>query len=65
MCYESVQSQYDIEVDGDATQPNTEHQAEPQQPNSQPISRTTGPQSTRPPIHLNRDEIGNNEGKWK
>ena len=44
--YESVQSQHDVEVDGDATQPNTEHQAELQQPNSQSIGHTTGPQST-------------------
>ncbi|KAJ8442979.1 hypothetical protein Cgig2_019552 [Carnegiea gigantea] len=28
--YESVQSQHDVEVDGDAIQPNTEHQDEPQ-----------------------------------
>ncbi|KAJ8441089.1 hypothetical protein Cgig2_000350 [Carnegiea gigantea] len=56
--YESVQSQDDVEVDGDATQPNTEHQVEPQQPNSQPIGHTTGPQPTRPPLHPNGDETG-------
>ena len=54
--YESIQSQHGVEVDGDATQPNTEHQ----QPNSQSIGHTTRPQPIRPPLHLNRDEIGSN-----
>ncbi|KAJ8424086.1 hypothetical protein Cgig2_012694 [Carnegiea gigantea] len=58
--YESVQRQHDVEVDGDATQPNTEHEAKPQQPNSQSIGHTTGPQPTRPPLHPNRDETGSN-----
>ncbi|KAJ8441432.1 hypothetical protein Cgig2_023618 [Carnegiea gigantea] len=56
--YESVQSQHDVEVDGDATQSNTEHQAEPQQSNLQPIGHTTRPQPTRPPLPPNRDETG-------
>jgi len=63
--YESVQSQHDVEVGGDATQPKIEYQAEPQQPNSQPIRHTTGPQTTRPPLHPNRDETGSNKGKQK
>ena len=63
--YESVQSQHDVEVGGDATQPKIEYQAEPQQPNSQPIRHTTGPQITRPPLHPNRDETGSNKGKQK
>ena len=63
--YESVQSQHDVEVDGDATQPNIEHQPEPQQSNSQPIDHTTGPQPTKPPFHPNRDEIGSNKEKRK
>jgi len=63
--YESVQSQHDVEVDEDATQPNTENQDEPQQPNSQLIDRTTSPQSTRPPLHPNRDETGAKKGKRK
>ena len=28
--YESVQNQHNVEVDGDATQPDIAHQAEPQ-----------------------------------
>jgi len=63
--YESVQSQHDVEVEGDAIQPNTEHQTESQQPNSQPIGHTTGPQPTRPPLHPNRDKTGSNKGKRK
>ena len=63
--YKSVQSQHDVEVNGDVTQPNTEHQVEPQQPNSQPIGHTTGPEPTRPPLHRNRDETGSNKGKKK
>ena len=63
--YESVQSQHDVEVDEDATQPNTETQAEPQRPNLQPIDHTTAPQPTRPPLHPNRDETSSNKGKRK
>ncbi|KAJ8443811.1 hypothetical protein Cgig2_017292 [Carnegiea gigantea] len=47
--YESIQSQQDVE-------PNTEHQAEPQQPNFQPMGHTTGPQPIRPLLYPNRDE---------
>ncbi|KAJ8435666.1 hypothetical protein Cgig2_014247 [Carnegiea gigantea] len=63
--YKSVQSQHDVEVDGDATQPDTEHQGEPQQPNSQPIGHTIEPQSTRTPLHPNRDGTCRNKGKQK
>ena len=63
--YELVQSQHDVEVDGDATQPDIKHQAEQQQFNSQPISHAIGPQSTRPPAHPNRDETSSNKGKRK
>ena len=58
--YESVQSQHDFEVEGNATQPNIEHQVELQQPNSQSIGHTTGLQPTRPTLHPNRDVTGSN-----
>ncbi|KAJ8419340.1 hypothetical protein Cgig2_025583 [Carnegiea gigantea] len=61
--YESVQSQRDVEVDGCATQSNTERQVELQQPNSQPIIHITGPQPTRPYLHPNRDGTSSNKGK--
>ena len=62
--YESVQNQLAVKVDGDATQLDVEHQAEPQQSNPQPIGRTTRPQSTRPlVIQIERRPILPNENK--